>query len=128
MLRRTSVPFVLVVEDDDRLRELYRSTLRGAGFSVIAVPDGVAALHVIEADRVPAVVVLDLALPRLSGRDLGHELRASTRTRHIPIVVVTGTDAKEVDGLDVECLLRKPLLPERLVEAVNVCIRKTSAV
>lgn len=128
MLPRESVPFVLVVEDDDRLRELYRSTLVGAGFTVIAVPDGIAALRVVETDRVPAVVVLDLSLPRLSGRDLGHELRASAHTRHIPIVVVTGTDGKDAEDLAVECVLRKPVLPERLIEAVNVCIRRTSAV
>jgi DNA-binding response OmpR family regulator len=117
---------VLLVEDDSRLRDLYRLALTEAGFTVVAVGDGIDALHVLE-QRVPTAVVLDLALPRLSGRDVGQELKSSARTRHIPIVVVTGTDGGDVEGLDVDCVLRKPILPERLVEAVDLCTRKTIA-
>lgn len=115
---------VLVVEDDDRLRELYRSTLKEAGFTVVAVGDGIDALRVIEGDRVLAAVVLDLALPRLSGYDVSRELKASPATYHVPIIVVTGTDGTGLGDLNVQCVLRKPILPERLVEAVDLYIRK----
>lgn len=118
---------VLIVEDDRRLRDLYRSALAQAGFTVVAVEDGVDALRVVETQRVPAAVVLDLALPRLSGRDVGYELKASPATCRIPIIVVTGTDARDIEGLSVECVLHKPVTPEQLVEIVDFCVRKVPA-
>lgn len=66
-VRRTRV---LVVEDDDALRELYRQELVQAGFLVTAVPDGVDALKRIDAGLLPDVIVLDLLLLRLNGLDL----------------------------------------------------------
>ena len=66
---------VLVVEDDQPLRELYRTALQAAGFSVIAVEDGLRALRCVEAAK-PGAVVLDLELPQLGGSDVQQELRA----------------------------------------------------
>jgi two-component system phosphate regulon response regulator PhoB len=118
-----SGPAVLVVEDDAPLRELYRSLLRDAGYSVTAVEDGLAALHSVE-KRVPAAVVLDLALPRLSGRDVFQELKARPETRRIPIVVVTGHDVSDLVPSDFASILRKPLSPDSLVAAVQSCVRR----
>src|SRR4051794_17475935 len=57
---------VLVVEDDQQTREMYRAALMAAGFVVVAVEDGLDALRVLEQRR-PSAVVLDLGLPRLAG-------------------------------------------------------------
>jgi len=70
---------VLVVEDDNALRELYRHELVQAGFLVTAVPDGVDALQRIDAGLLPDVVILDLMLLRLNGLDLYHEFKAHAR-------------------------------------------------
>jgi len=113
---------VLVVEDDRALRELYRSVLREAGYEVGAVEDGTDALHRIE-HWTPDVVVLDLALPRLDGRDLRHELRSRPETRDVPVIVVTGTDASDLDQNDFAAILRKPIDAEALVNAVNSAVR-----
>lgn len=59
----------------------------------------------------PDVVVLDLALPRLDGRDLYYELRSRPDTRHIPIVVVTGSDTSDLDAKVFTSILRKPGSP-----------------
>ena len=115
---------ILVVEDDTALRTVYRASLKQARFRVVAVSDGLAALQQLDSDVLPDAVVLDLALPKLSGADFGRELRARRDTRDIPIIIVTGTDETDIEGLDVERVLRKPFLPERLIEAVDVCLRK----
>ena len=114
---------VLVVEDDPQLRELYRMALRSAGYAVVAVEDGADALRRIE-QAVPAVVVLDLGLPRLHGRDVHSELKASPATRDIPIVIVTGGEVSDADASQFACVLRKPCDPDRLVEAVQQCLRR----
>jgi len=118
---------VLVVEDDPALRELYRSALRAAGFAVIAVGDGAAALRHVEEWR-PNVVVLDLALPHVGGRDVHRELSARPDTRHIPIIVVSGTDMSDLNEDDFESLLMKPVDPDMLVRNVESAIRRSRSV
>lgn len=108
---------VLVVEDDEDLRRLYRTSLTFAGFEVQEAGDGFTALHLIE-QRPPDVVVLDLVLPRLNGHAVQQEIAARVHTRHIPIVIVTGSG----ENADAAWVLRKPVAPERLVQAVRSCL------
>jgi CheY-like chemotaxis protein len=114
--------YVLVVEDDPTLRELYRSALRGAGYTVVAVADGLDALRRVEWEA-PDAVVLDLALPRLGGRDVQKELKSAPDTKHIPIVVVSGSDTSDLDPDDFACVLNKPVSVDALVAAVQNCLR-----
>jgi DNA-binding response OmpR family regulator len=111
---------VLIVEDDPALRRMYRAALALAGFNVLEADDGLAALHFL--DQVsPDIVVLDLMLPTMSGLVVQQEIAAHAHTRNIPIVVVTGSDLK-LDHLDLPCVLRKPVTPESLVDAVKSCL------
>ena len=114
---------ILVVEDDPQLRELYRNALRTAGYVVVAGEDGADALRQIEHSR-PALVVLDLALPRVDGRDVHRELKARPETRNIPVIIVSGTDMADVDVKQIAYVLRKPCDPDRLVAAVDQCMRR----
>lgn len=118
----TSGLSVLIVEDDSALRGLYRSILREAGYLVLDVEDGVAALRTLET-HLPAAVVLDLSLPRLDGRDVHREMQSHADLRDIPVIIVTGTDTSDLDEKDFACVLRKPLHPDNLVAAVQKCIR-----
>jgi CheY-like chemotaxis protein len=118
--------YVLVVEDDPTLRELYRSGLRAAGYAVVAVSDGLDALRRVEREA-PDAVVLDLALPRLGGRDVQKELKSAPETRHIPIVVVSGTDTSDLDPDDFACVLNKPIDIDALIVAVQNCLRRPRA-
>ena len=114
--------YVLVVEDDATLREISRSALRAAGYAVVAVEDGIDALRRVERAR-PEAVVLDLDLPRLSGRDVQKELKAGSHARHIPIVVVSGSDTSDLDPDNFACVLTKPVSADALVVAVQNCLR-----
>lgn len=111
---------VLVVEDDPAVRRMYRMALMLAGFDVVEADDGLAALHQLD-DRPPDVVVLDLMLPTMSGLVVQQEIAAHAHTRRIPIVIVTGSNLS-LDHLDVPCVLRKPVSPDSLVDAVRSCM------
>jgi DNA-binding response OmpR family regulator len=123
-MRRTTV---LIVEDDSALRNLYRTSLKAAGYTVLAVEDGMDALRQVETEP-PDAVVLDLQLPRLSGWDVHKELASRRDTRSIPIVVVTGADTPDLNEADFACVLRKPIHPELLVYAIENCLRGGSRI
>ena len=116
---------VLLVEDDAPTRDLYRQILRAAGFRVIAVSDGVDALEFLEQHDPPDAIVLDLTLPRLSGTELHHELRAHSKTSRIPVVVVTGTDVRREDQVAFQYFLHKPVVPDALIFALDNALRRS---
>ena len=119
---RSKKPSILIVEDDHALRELYRITLTGAGYAVAAVEDGIDALRYIEG-HTPNLVLLDLQLPRLDGRDVQRELAAHPETRGIPIVVVTGVDTRNLRTSDFSALLKKPVSTDSLLETIEDALR-----
>jgi DNA-binding response OmpR family regulator len=115
--------YVLVVEDDLSLRDLYRSALRPSGHEVIAVEDGLDALRSVEIRR-PDAIVLDMGLPGLNGREVYRELKSSPETSQIPIVIITGGDVSDLPLDQFACfVLRKPITIAQLIAAVENCLR-----
>jgi len=111
---------ILIVEDDEDLRRLFRTALLLGGFDVIEAADGLEALQRID-QVVPDLVILDLVLPGVSGTAVQQELAAQAVTKDIPIVVITGSYVDPAD-LHVACLLRKPITPDQLIETVRTCL------
>ena len=99
---------------------MYRTALMLAGFDVHDVAVGMDALRFIDLE-LPDLIVLDLMLPDISGLVIRQEIAAHAHTRRIPIVVVTGATL-DLSGLDVACILRKPVTSEELVRVVHNCI------
>ncbi|HEY2431620.1 MAG TPA: response regulator [Vicinamibacterales bacterium] len=116
---------ILLVEDDADLRRMFRQVLSFGGFDVEEAGDGLRALHQID-NRPPDALVLDLGLPIISGQTVRAELAAQAHTRQIPVIVVTG-DPGDFDSLNVACLLRKPVSPDRLLHVVQDCIARGGA-
>jgi DNA-binding response OmpR family regulator len=119
------VKTILVVEDDRELRTVFRFALKNAGYRVVDVEDGGDALRHVEREP-PSAVVLDLGLPRVSGRDVQRELAASHATRRIPIVVVTGAPTDDLDEKDFAAILHKPVHVDMVVEVVDHLLRHRS--
>jgi diguanylate cyclase (GGDEF)-like protein len=112
---------VLVVDDDERLRILLRTTLEVIDIEIDEAATVPAARTRIAANR-PDVVVLDLALPGPNGLTLCEELKQDPRTRDIGVVVLTGSDvgtdsAARAAGAD--AYLRKPFSPLDLLAVVE---------
>ena len=117
MARRRNV---LLVEDDEALRRLLRQALALAGYDVTEARAGFEALQHLDR-QLPDIIVLDLLMPGIDGFTVRTELASQAQTRHIPIVVITAM-TEDLRWLDVKYLLRKPVMPEELVHAVNVCL------
>ena len=112
---------ILIVEDHEDLRRMYRVALALAGFDVREATNGLDALQALDRDQPPHLIVLDLGLPDVSGVVVRQEIAAQAHLRAIPILVVTGSMAA-LDHLDVACLLRKPVTPDGLVRAIEKCL------
>jgi two-component system, cell cycle response regulator DivK len=109
---------VLLAEDFDDTRELYRFCLESAGFAVHDLPSGSGVLP-LAVELQPDVVVVDLGLPDLDGASVTAQVRAHPLTAHIPIVVLSAHayDRDEARAMEqgAAAFLRKPCLPEVLV-------------
>ena len=115
---------ILVVDDDLELSSLIGYALRQAGYMVIEAGDGVAALEAFERES-PALVILDVNLPRLSGLEVCRRIRAASRT---PIMMLTVKSAEEdqVQALDLgaDDYLTKPFSPRTLLARVRALLRR----
>ena len=111
---------ILIVEDDADLRRVWRLALQLEGYDVEEAGDGIAALRHLD-NHPPDLVVLDLGLPALDGLSVQQEIAAHAVTRAIPIVIVTGS-GRDLSHVDVNCVLRKPIGPDQLVETVRRCM------
>lgn len=116
-------PLILVCDDDVSVVETLSEMLRQHGYRPLGVTDGASAVDNAIAHR-PAAVLTDLLMPETSGAEVVTRLRDEERTRHIPIVVVSGlgaaadpTVASSTDGW-----LVKPVTDERLAATVAVAV------
>jgi DNA-binding response OmpR family regulator len=118
---------VLVAEDDNDLRELFRTVLYSAGYEVVAVPDGLAARAAIQEQPVD-IVVTDMWMPKLSGLDLCKRLRAEEATRSIPVLVVSAYGSwrgkEEATMVGATDYISKPVRPSALVARVESIVGK----
>jgi len=118
---------VLVIEDDDDLRNLVVHVLRRAGFSVVAVPDGNTGLQV-AAERRPELVLLDVRLPDLTGREVCRRLRASPGTAGAYVILVSGMaeERDRVAGFEAgaDDYVAKPYSMRELVLRLKAAVRR----
>jgi DNA-binding response OmpR family regulator len=113
---------VLVVDDDDVIRQLICLNLELEGFEVYQASDGLDALaKVREVD--PAVVTLDIMMPKLDGWDAAARLRSDPETAHVRVVLLSAraqeADLKRGSRLGVDFYLTKPFDPDELVAVVR---------
>lgn len=111
-------PDILLVEDEPALVELIGRILRRAGYAMRAVSDGATALAVLS-QQPPAMLILDLVLPTMSGWEIITQLRRDQRS--IPIIVVTANPrvAKPLASFGVNRYLIKPFYLNDLLDAVS---------
>ena len=120
-------PRILIVEDEESLADSVRYNLEREGFSVVVATDGRRALERFRADN-PALVILDLMLPEISGLDVCRSIRAES---DVPIIMVTAKDseADKVAGLELgaDDYVTKPFSVRELVSRVRANLRRSQA-
>ena len=117
---------VLLVEDERKLRELVRSYLERAGFTVLSTGSGAEAIT-LAASAAPDLVILDLGLPDVPGETVAREVRAAAP---VPILMLTAKSSEEdrIAGLELgaDDYVTKPFSPRELVLRVQAILRRGS--
>jgi len=124
------VTTVLVADDDSDIRELVAFKLGQAGYEVLAVGDGAAALETARAQR-PDLAILDLMMPGLSGLDVCAQLRRDEGTAAVPVIMLTAK-AQEHDvatgfAAGADDYVVKPFSPRELVSRVQAVLARVGA-
>ena len=84
-------PLVLAVDDSPTIRKLVAMTLEREGFEVITAADGLEALQLLS-EHMPDIILSDVNMPRLDGYKLCRFVKKHDRTKHIPVVMLSGKD------------------------------------
>jgi len=124
------VTVVLVADDDADIRDLVAFKLEQAGLEVIAVEDGETALEQARAEQ-PALAVLDISMPGLSGIDVCRMLRADPATSGMLIIMLTARvqeqDVESGFSAGADDYVTKPFSPRELVSRIQALLSRTRA-
>jgi DNA-binding response OmpR family regulator len=112
---------VLVVDDEPVIRALVAASLQMDDLEVVGVSDGAAAIAAIEQDT-PDLVLVDVGLPGMDGREVLRQLRTNPDTAAIPVLLLTGLAPEEDTGAD--GIVHKPFSLDSLRSSVAACLRK----
>lgn len=118
---------VLVIEDEDRIRQFLQRGLGYQGYKVDLAPDGQTGLD-LAAENPPDLILLDIMLPGIDGLEVCRRLRASGGTAEVPILMLTAKETIEdrVKGLDAgaDDYLVKPFALDELMARVRALLRR----
>ncbi len=123
-------PLVLVVEDYQDAREMYAAYLQFSGYRVAEATNGLEAIEK-AIELMPDIILMDLALPKVDGWEATKRLKSDERTKHIPIVALTGhalagfAEGAREAGCD--SFVTKPCLPDALVAEVRRMLASTGS-
>ena len=120
---------ILVVEDEPAIQELISYSLRQAGHVVFCAENAEQAMAVVN-DALPDLVLLDWMLPGMSGVEFARMLRRVTRTKSIPIIMLTARaeESDKVAGLEIgaDDYITKPFSPRELIARIKAVLRRRS--
>ncbi|ODT68134.1 MAG: phosphate regulon transcriptional regulatory protein PhoB [Nitrosomonadales bacterium SCN 54-20] len=118
---------ILVVEDEPAIQELISYSLRQAKHTVSSTKNAEEAMKIIN-DTLPDLVLLDWMLPGMSGADFARMLRRATRTKDIPIIMLTARadESDKVTGLEsgADDYITKPFSPRELLARIKAVLRR----
>ncbi|MEZ5591349.1 MAG: response regulator [Gammaproteobacteria bacterium] len=120
-----SRPKALIVDDSLSVRRTMQQLVSDAGFDVITARDGLEAVAILNTE-VPAVMLVDMEMPRMNGLELTLHARAQATTRDLPIIMITSRSTakhrQEAEIAGVNEYLVKPVADDELISLINKAV------
>ncbi|MBT3461024.1 MAG: response regulator [Gammaproteobacteria bacterium] len=125
-----SKPLIVVVEDETDIQDIIAYNLKREGYDVLTASRGDQGLSLIQAKN-PDLVILDIMLPGVDGLTICQQLRAETKTKALPIIILSAKE-EESDvviglGLGADDYIPKPFSPRELLARVKAVLRRSTA-
>jgi chemosensory pili system protein ChpA (sensor histidine kinase/response regulator) len=115
-------PSVMVVDDSLTVRKITSRLLEREGYRVLLAKDGVDALEQMKGESLPAVLLVDIEMPRMDGFDLTRNVRGDVRLANIPIIIISSRTAEKhrsrAAELGVNAFLGKPYQESELLQHI----------
>jgi CheY-like chemotaxis protein len=123
-------PRVLLADDDEAERLRVTTHLEREGYEVTAAKDGREVVDILKSDPNFSLIVLDLYMPRMDGRQVLNWIRDSTETAALPVLILTGSEGVESEAELLEAgaddYLMKSLPPHRFLARVRAILRRSA--
>jgi CheY-like chemotaxis protein len=107
---------VLIVDDDDDIRDTLKELCEDEGYTVATAANGAEALAVLARPVAPCVVVLDLIMPVMTGNEVFATMQRDPRLANVPVIVSTSDPSRAPGGVPV---MKKPIDVERLLDTIR---------
>jgi len=116
---------ILVVDDDENVRELLKSRLKAGGYHVTMADNGLEAISMMK-KRSPDLIIMDVYMPNLDGLSLFQEIQSNDELRDIPVLVLSGTKSmRELFAPSrIARFMSKPFDPKELLATVKECVAR----
>jgi DNA-binding response OmpR family regulator len=124
---QAQAPSILIVDDDDDMRNLLTHLLKREGYEVLNAIHGEQAMSLLaKAPKLPSLILLDLRMPVMDGWKFRTVQRADKRYQDIPVVVVTSVQTAEKDmaSIQASAFLKKPIETRLLLNTVRTHIQQ----
>lgn len=122
-------PTVMVVDDSLTMRKVLSRTLEREGYNVVTAKDGMDALQILQETK-PAIILLDIEMPRMDGFEFARNVRGDQVTAGIPIIMISSRTAEKHQShareLGVNAFLGKPVQDDDLLAEINVQLGKSA--
>jgi chemosensory pili system protein ChpA (sensor histidine kinase/response regulator) len=122
-----AVPTIMIVDDSLTVRKITGRLLAREGYNVLTAKDGVDALEQLQ-EHLPDVMLVDIEMPRMDGFDLTRNVRADSRLKHIPIIMITSRTAEKhrnyAKEIGVNVYLGKPYQEDELLQHIGSFVKK----
>lgn len=123
-------PRILIVDDEEEARLMMKSLLEKEGYEVRAVEDGQKAKDILSTDPYWSLLILDLLMPRMDGRELLRWIRGAVDTMALPVVVRTGKEGEEAEAEILEAgaddYLTKEIQANRFLARIRAILRRAA--
>ncbi len=120
-------PLILLIDDDAGIRKMLGRRLELQGFRVVGAEDGEEGLRIAQ-EQLPNLVLLDIMMPKMKGRDVCAKLKADPKTKHIPVIFLTALGlADHISAgmrLGADDYIVKPFDSEELKERIRICLAR----
>jgi len=111
---------ILLIEDDESIRDITQELLESEGYGVATAANGQAALQLLKSmDTLPCLILLDLMMPVMDGWQFMEKKRVDARLNAIPVVAFSALEERKISAAHTDDVIRKPINPDVMIKVIK---------